>query len=170
MIDLFLHIRKSEVYTEVAKTTGYIGAKMQQEGGSGNEGAYERISTTDENAEMLERFWVEACSSVTERFKPFLTSVSTNTEEGKEEAYGVQLEISSAFDASLAGSVETDLFSYFVASIVAKWNRLANKKEAAEYAGEADALMDGMLRKLYWRRKPAKPDLKALKSASAGGL
>ena len=45
-----LKIKKEDVYNEVAKTTSYTGAKME------DDAAYERIFTTAEDKTMLERF------------------------------------------------------------------------------------------------------------------
>jgi hypothetical protein len=52
MIDIILTVNKEKVYEEVAKTTSYTGAKMD------DELAYDRIFTTDEDKSMLERFLV----------------------------------------------------------------------------------------------------------------
>ena len=82
MTEIELTVQKASVYDEVAKTTSYTGAKM-----TGDDDAYERIFTTDDDRMMLERFWVEACSAVTEQFKPFLLRVSDQPE-----SHGVDLE------------------------------------------------------------------------------
>lgn len=50
MTDIALTVNKESVYEEVAQTTAYTGAKMD------NELAYNRIFTTDEDKSMLERF------------------------------------------------------------------------------------------------------------------
>ena len=56
---IVFQIQKDTVYNEVAKTTSYTGAKME-----GDEGAYDRIFTTDEDKIMLERFWNESKNKV----------------------------------------------------------------------------------------------------------
>lgn len=152
MTEITLTINKASVYNEVAKTTSYTGAKM-----TGDEGAYERIFTTDDDRMMLERFWVEACSAATEQFKPFLLSVSEQPESHGVELdrdYSVELELSSSFDVHLRDSIETSLFSFFVALIVGKWYRFANKPEAEAYGTEAAGMMDDVMRKIYYRKKP----------------
>ena len=50
MTDIALTVNKESVYEEVAQTTSYTGAKMN------DELAYNRIFTTDEDKSMLERF------------------------------------------------------------------------------------------------------------------
>ena len=108
---------------------------------------------------MLERFWVEACNGATEQFKPFLVSVtdqpmSHGVELDKD--YEVKLELSSSFDESLTGSIETSLFSYFVAMIVSKWYKFTNKGESESYGGDAVGAIDDVMKKIYYRKKPTR--------------
>lgn len=53
MIEIVLTIDKENVYWKVAQTTFYTGAKTKMD----DNGAYERIFTTDDDKLMLERFW-----------------------------------------------------------------------------------------------------------------
>lgn len=151
MKQIGLTINKRNVYNEVAKTTSYTGAKMD------DESAYDRIFTTDSDREMLERFWVESCNDVTTEFKPFLTSVSTQdvgTDIDIEKNYEVELELSEAFDETLAPAIQSSLFSYFVNAISSKWFEIANKAESDKYAANALGLMASVIEKLYYRKKP----------------
>lgn len=151
MKQIGLTINKRNVYNEVAKTTSYTGAKMD------DESAYDRIFTTDSDREMLERFWVESCNDVTTEFKPFLTSVSTQdvgTDIDIEKNYEVELELSEAFDETLAPAIQSSLFSYFVNAISSKWFEIANKAESDKYAANALGLMTSVIEKLYYRKKP----------------
>lgn len=152
MNEVNLSINKSSVYEEVAKTTSYTGAKME-----GDETAYDRIITTDDDRTMLERFWREACNAATEQFKPFVVSVSEQPEVNTlsmEQNYDVKLELSSSFDMSLRDSIETSLFSFFVAVIVSKWYKFTNKQETESYASDAVGMMDDVMRKIYYKKKP----------------
>ena len=147
-----LKINKANVYDEIAKTTSYIGAKMK-----GDEEAYARVFTTDEDRMMLERFWVESCNFATEQFKPFIVSVNEQpTSHGVElgNDYEVTLELSMSFDTSLKGSMETSLFSFFVLSIISKWNKFTNKEESAGNAEDALSAMKDVKSKMYYRKKP----------------
>jgi len=145
MIDITLTINKAEVYDEVAKTTSYTGAKMDSDGS-----AYERIFTTAEDQLMLERFWTEACDVVTEQLKAFLKDVS----EPSTTSFDLELELSSSFDETLTGSINTSLFSFFVNAVVSKWYKFTNKGEAESYAAEATVMMGDVMRKIYYRKKP----------------
>lgn len=152
MIEIALHIDKANVYDEVAKTTSYTGAKMTED-----EGAYNRIFTTDADRQMLERFWCEACDGATEQFKQFITAVSTQSEEDStDKDYDVTLELSNSYDTNLNDSVETSLFSYFVSYIVSRWYKFTNKSEAESYFNDAVGMMDDIRRKIYYRKKPTR--------------
>ena len=67
-MEITLKVNKEAVYDEVAKTTEYTGAKMD------DEHAYEVISTTDEDKAMLERFWNECKNMVCNSLKKVLVS------------------------------------------------------------------------------------------------
>lgn len=158
MITISLSVNKVRVYDEVAKTTAYVGSKMTED-----EGAYSRIFTTDDDRMMLERFWVEACSAATETFKPFIVSVSDQPESHGvelERNYDITLELSSAFDERLKDSIETSLFSFFVASIVSKWCKFSNKSDAEGYGNDADNAILDIESKIYYRRKPKRVEPK----------
>lgn len=70
-MEVTLDIYKDEVYTEVAQTSSYTGAKMDDDAN-----AYERIFTTDEDKSQLERFWNESCVTFCEIMKRYLVSES----------------------------------------------------------------------------------------------
>lgn len=147
MIGITLTINKEVVYGEVAKTTSYTGAKMQED-----EGAYERIFTTDEDKSMLERFWNECRITVAGALKKVLDS-ETETDG----VYSLSLELSSAFDEALTESMQKSLFSFFVMAIAAKWYAFTNKGEVTGYAAEAAVYLEDVAKKAFFKRKPVRP-------------
>ena len=155
MIEVTLTVNKANVYNEVEKTTGYTGAKIEE----GGESAYDRIRTTDEDRELLERFWSEACNAATERLKRFIVSVTEYPESHGVELdrnYVVDLELSSRYDTALNQSVQTSLFSFFVLYIVSRWFKVANKQETESYAQDAASMMDDVMRKIFYKKKPTR--------------
>ncbi len=160
MIDITLKAVKADVLNEVAKTTAYEGKKASEEG------SYERIFTTEEDRSMLQRFWDEAASAITESMKRFVTSVSDNytesvTEDGKTTtvkvpAYVANLEVSGSYDTALTPSVEKSLFSYFVNAIVSKWNNFVKADGVARYEQEANSNMEDIMSKLFYKKKPTR--------------
>lgn len=146
-----LSVSQSEVYTEVAQTTSYTGAKMDAAE------AYDRIFTTKEDSSALARFWEEAVTVANDRFKSMFVSGSTPSAS----VYTVTLEVSKSFDKALTPSIQAALRSYFVIAVTGRWFVYANKQEATEYMTGADAMMEDILRKLYSRKRPARPVKKA---------
>ena len=145
-MEITLKINKEAVYEEVAKTTSYTGAKME------DGDAYERIFTTDEDVEMLERFWNECKNMVCNSLKKVLVS-----EVEADGEYSLTLGLSTAFDASLTDSMQRSLFSFFVMNITAKWYTFANKSEATGYATEAATYIEDIMRKAFHKKKPTRP-------------
>lgn len=141
-----LTIIKNDVYDEVAKTTSYTGAKKDEEN------AYDKIFTTDEDQEMLERFWTECKNNVCEKLKRVLIS-----EVEAAGIYTLDLDVSSFYEPSLTNGVERGLFSYFVMAITAKWYGFTNKEETVSYATDAAAYMEEVCRKIFFKKKPTRP-------------
>lgn len=153
MKNVTLTVNKAYVYDEVAKTTAYAGAKMMVEDTT----AYERIFTTDEDRLLLERFWNETCNVATNRLKPFITSIDSQpVSHGIDLSrdYNAKLELSSSYDEALTEAINTSLFNFFVAMIVSKWFIVANKNEAESYATGAAGIMEDIMRKIYYKKKP----------------
>lgn len=142
-----LTISQTDVLAEVAQTTGYTGAKMV-----GDDGAYDRISTVDENDDELKLFWDECRAEVAKAFARLLESESMSGTN-----YNLVLNVSAAFDTNLQASMQLGLFSYFVQSIVAKWYVYTNKQEAADFAKRAAALLDEVREKAFFKKKPTRP-------------
>lgn len=147
MIEITLTVNKDEVYEEVAKTTSYTGAKMD------DEHAYDRIFTTDEDQKMLERFWNECKNTICNSMKKIL---SGETEDSSGD-YKVTLNLSSSFDTALTESMQRSLFSFFVMNITSKWYTFSNKTEATGYATEAATYMDDIMRKAFFKKRPVRP-------------
>lgn len=146
MIEVVLTIDKESVYQEVAQTTSYTGAKMD------DDSAYERIFTTDEDKSMLERFWNESKNTIANRLKRILVN-----EQESDGTYSLLLGLSSSFDEALTESMQRSLFSFFVMNITAKWYTFTNKQEAAGYASEAATYIDDIMSKAFFKKKPTRP-------------
>ena len=141
-----IQVNKEDVYNEVAKTTSYTGAKMD------DDAAYERIFTTEEDQTLLERFWNESKNAIAGSLKKFLVSESEMSG-----TYKLELELSASFDDSLLESMERSLFSFFVMNITAKWYTFTNKGEATDYAAGAASNLEDVMRKAFFKRKPQRP-------------
>lgn len=152
-MDVVLSIKKANVYDEVAKLTGYIGAKTIEDTGK----AYDRVFTTDDDRLILERFWREAVGSITDEIKRFIASVSNQTNSqivDISEVWIAELNMPSNFDVNLVNYINDSLFSYTVNSIASKWFAITNKEEAELYAAMAVNCGNEAKSKLYYRKKP----------------
>lgn len=146
-MEITLTLKKSDVYTEVAQTTSYTGAKMDDDAN-----AYDRIPTVDEDQSELQRFWDESRAEVAKAFKRQLVS------EGMEEdTYSLALDVPVAFDEALLPGMQSGLRSFFVQSITAKWFGYTNKKEAGVYAEAAKTYLDEVREKALHRKMPVRP-------------
>lgn len=157
MQDITLTINKSKVWHEVAKATSYTGAKMVT---GDDPGAYDRIFTTDEDRELMERYWVEACSLATSQLREWVKVVEDQPiHHGVDVTtdYEVTLHVADAWPTALQDSVQSALLSFIVATILSKWYRLTNKGETEAYANEAAAHLTDVELKLYQRKRPSRP-------------
>ena len=155
-IVISLTVNKALVYNEVAKTTAYTGAKASTDEDSS---AYDRIFTTDADKIALETFWSETANAATDKLKEFITEVSTHAPSNVVDLtqdYEVTLELSSSYDPTLNDSVESSLFSFFVAAIVSKWFKYSNKDDVEVYQKTALGMMQDVRSKIYYRKKPTR--------------
>lgn len=148
-MEVTLSVKQSEVFKEVAQTTAYTGAKMDDDAN-----AYERVATVDEDQPELKRFWDESRAEIAKTFISMLVGEGM-AEDG--DTYELVLNVSVAFDTALQPSMELGLFSYFVQSITAKWYVYANKKEASEFAGVGKNILEEVKEKAFFKKKPMRP-------------
>ena len=146
-MEITLTISKSAVLKEVAQTTSYTGAKMDDDAN-----AYERISTVDEDQPELSRFWDESRAEVAQTFIRLLLSEGMVGDN-----YNLRLNVSVSFDTALLPGMQLGLFSYFVQSITAKWYVFTNKKEAGDFADRGSALLEEVKEKAFFKKKPVRP-------------
>lgn len=161
-----LTVQKYYVYGDVQMYSSYSGAKLTDQDTS----AYNRIRSTDDDRQLLERFWMEACNGATDQLRPFLIRLIRTTNDPSTEPtgtpqrtmdladnYSVELDLSTGFDVTaLRDSVEGSLHTYFVNYIISRWYQFANKDEAEKYGTNAAAAMDDVMRKIYSRKKPVR--------------
>lgn len=146
-MEITLQINKPDVLKEVAQTTAYTGAKMDDDAN-----ALDRISVVDEDNAELQRFWDESRAEVSQAFIRMLASEGMNGGN-----YELKLNVSVSFDNSLLPSMELGLFSYFVQSITAKWYVFTNKKESGAFADRGSALLQEVKEKAFYKKMPTRP-------------
>ena len=146
---LTLTISQQKIIDEVAKTTGYTGAKLL----GSDSTAYERISTTDSDTVMLWRFWQEGRDNICTALRRHISA------EGMEgDDYRIDLSLSESFDLSLSARIESGLFSYLVQHITSCWLALVSSDKSGAYASAASATLADITRKMLCKRAPTRPD------------
>ncbi len=145
-----MSISRKAVMDEVAQTTNYSGDRKV-----GDEGAYERIATVDEDEAELGRFWNECRGEVAQAFVRLLSGEGMDEEDN--DRYELRLNVSVSFDMALLPGMELGMFSYFVHSITAKWFVFTNKEEAGAWADRSIALLEEVKEKAFFKKKPIRP-------------
>lgn len=146
-MEILLTVNRPQVLAEVAQSTSYSGAKM-----TGDDSAFGRIPTIDQDEPELLRFWDECRAEVA---KEFMRILASELMDGSD--YKLTLNLSSAFDTSLQPSMQLALFSYFVQAIAARWFVYTNKGEAADTSLRASALLQEVKQKAYYKKPPTRP-------------
>ena len=72
-----LDIKRKDVYNEVARISGYVGAKSFKEQ-DGQADTYTRIAITDSDYELLDRYWEDCCGKVAGELQRFIKDIVSN--------------------------------------------------------------------------------------------
>lgn len=155
-MDITLQIAKSAVMNEVAKQTSYIGLKLTEADGTN---AYDQVFTTNDDYEMLERYWREAVNATTGNLKKYIKNVSDTPPPhsvDKEEVFEMELAMPNRYDDSQTGTIQASLFSYFTNSISSKWLAMTHREDSEYYDAYAKMNMDDILKKINYKRPPSR--------------
>lgn len=137
-------LNKDHILNEVAKTTAYVGDKMV-----GQEDAYERISTTEENTEILNRFYEESISDFIQIIKNYYYA-----RVDRNEITTVSLDMPNNFEAGLVADMNKAVPSFCTNFVLSRWFIITNKEEATIYIQEAERIKTELTKKLYARKRP----------------
>ena len=156
MTDIVLDIKRKDVYNEVARISGYVGAKSFKEQ-DGQMDAYTRIAVTDIDSEMLDRFWEDCCGKVAGELQRFINDiVSVN---GGDVAFVAKLPyFKGEKEIARKQIVQKDLFSCFVNFILCKWFELTDKERCEYYLANYNDFIKGVRRKLCMKHAPTKAE------------
>lgn len=154
-MEIVLGINKANVYHEVDKSTSYAGKNS-----SGENSSYEKIRATDEQREVLEQYWSEGCSTLTDLFKHFIKEVADcsqghGVDLGKN--YRVVLSMPGNYDTNLNESISSDMMRFMVEYISGRWTSMSDDKLSQKFMSNAKDLLGSIKRKIYYRKKPTRP-------------
>lgn len=162
-MELTIKIVKADVMAEVDKTSANVGAKaITQDGGN----LYYNISTIKEDAEMLERYWREACSDVAAVAKEFLKSAETT-----ETDWTLTLEMPAKYNTGFNEVLKYRVFSYIVRKMLISWLLLCgfSVDMIKVFAEEASGMLRGIEDILYARDMTRATEGEARNGNSFGG-
>lgn len=142
-------IDRTAVFDQVARTTGYAGAKLIDR----DEHAYERLSTTEADEALLVRFWQESRDCLCLALRRLIEAEGMEAEE-----YRLDLCLSEAFDEALQPSVAAGVEAYFVNSVTARWMALVDRDKASEHVAAASHILTDIQRKVLCKRPPRRPE------------
>lgn len=140
MKEIRLKVDRGEVLRQVAMQTAYAGAKKV-----GDEEAYERMATVDEDEELLVQLWDEARVNVADE----LGGIMSNEQMGDDGVYEVTLRVLDTFQEAKRGGMELGLKSYFVNAIKAQWYSDTSKEDSEECGAMAREQLDAVRRGAY---------------------
>lgn len=137
-MELMIRITKADAIAEVSKTSAYIGAKTIAQDG---ENMHCDISVIKEDAEMLERYWNEACSNVAAVAKEYVTgAVMADT------GWTLTLDMPSKYNRAFDGVLKQQVFSYIVRAMLYEWLLMCGYDASAlkVYIDECDGMLAGI--------------------------
>ena len=148
MANLFISVKKSDVYEEVAKTTAYIGAKNKLDDGKS---AFDQVFVTDADLAMIERFYNESVDALMNLLKQFVEEITEDNGN-----INWKLTLSSRFDVKMQPSIVRSASSYLVNSIIGKWCEITAPDKVKEYADNAAALLVDIKDKVFHKTAPSR--------------
>lgn len=149
------NISRQAVLDEIKKTTAYTDAMHAALP------EIPRVSIVDEDGEMLERYWRNACVQLTTACKKYLSSVQIPAADGlpdPEGTFSLTLSTPPSWDAQLSGAVSSHAFSYVVNSMLAQWYAQIGYKDAEVQANIAEGILQSLKNILTVRKPPQKKD------------
>ena len=142
-MEIQLTVKRSEVLHRVARMTNYTGAKRE-----GDENAYDRISTVDEDDDELKLFWDEMRGELVNILAGKIVSEGLRDDN---DTYDLVLSVYDGFNTALIAGMTINLFYYFVYGILAKWYIYTNEQSVDDYAAMAAVQIDELSSHLVQR-------------------
>lgn len=152
-INILVSVRS--VLDEVAQKAGYTAVKRVPDPNmEGDDGAYDRVTTVDEDEAELMQFFGECRSWLALEFSDMLVKEGMDAEN--EDSYGLMLNVNDGFNIALLPSLQLSLFNFFVYGILYRWFMYTRKEESDGYAALSASMFDGIkkytLRRTYERK------------------
>ena len=139
-------VLKSDIINMIGQDTDYAGTKTET---ADRNAFHQRVATTESDAVLLARYWQDACASLADLLRSFITDIQFGRE-----TLSMTLEVSEAYDDSLTPAVESGVSAVLAAGITSRWFRFTLHDRADEWEKEASRRFGLLLANLYHRKKP----------------
>lgn len=154
-------ILREDILSEVSKTTAYFGAQHLDAQGRN---IYALVATTPERAEMLQRFFEEASSTLVEGAGPYAATVTLDATR-----FEATIRLPLTANQAYLQALKSLATSFIVAYIVSRWYALcALTADAEAQSASARSFLQTFRRYIYKRIHPAVPEPPARTDATIG--
>lgn len=140
-----ISIRSADLFRELQKITAYAGIKNEQDSND----CLDRVATVEADLPLLSRYRDIALSRLLERLRRFLVTFDVS-----EEDICLTLAAGTSSDDSLIASIQTDIFSYIISVMAARWFGITWQQRAAGYEADAMRHISEVTAKLLYPRPP----------------
>lgn len=143
-----LIFKKNEIFEEIALNTAYLGAKSKE-----FECDYPRISTVEEDEDLLTLFWNRSVGRIIETLQKVVAGAVAD-----ESQLLLELELSEAYDENLTASLRKEIFNALVAAITAQWLKTVNPDKVPDWETQSHRCIDRAVKYVYHRKRPQRRD------------
>lgn len=153
MDNISITVSKTYVLSEVQKDSAYIATRKADD-----IAGYDRVSATDYEADLFERYFRETGDIVTSLLREYIVSPADATVSltGTKNDYKVTLRMPSNFDSNMVPSIQSDITGIFVSSILGKWLSIVDKESAEAASSDLATKLAALKQKLYHRKRPTR--------------
>ena len=144
-----ISISKQEIFNEVEKRTsleGYIASEN-----------YDKILAGQDRGELLDSYWIEACTAVIQLMKRYLTHQTVSHEINKyntDEVFTITASMPARYNSLLDGNVTTDIKMLIACNILSRWFSVVSPGVSAKYTEESQGYAEDLKVKLLYRSEP----------------
>lgn len=114
----YINISRADVYNEVQMQSHYVGQKGE---------AFEQIAITDENKELLAKFFDEGVTALDELIKHYISASGDSKTE-----YNRVLTLPDNWDRNVSSALVSSIMKFLVNYIISRWMRVVNLSSNAE--------------------------------------
>lgn len=141
-------IEKKAVFNEVVLTAEYIAAKNDN---------YERISIVDENEELLNLFWDEACNDVFSALRDFCPIFNNEDTTGAKGCM-ITVCVPDNWNSLLQPTVQNEIKNYLITKISSEWLTTVTGNTNEDVNIKLVGIINKILLSLFTRKRPERPN------------